>query len=46
VLGAGDRRRFPSDLDQRAGALDAGRTEAGEPDSSPTGENDRCAQRR
>jgi hypothetical protein len=46
VLGAGDRRCRLTVLDQRAWALDGGRTEAGESDSNPTGENDRRAQRR
>jgi hypothetical protein len=46
VLGAGGRRCCITDLDRRSGALDAERTEAGEPGPDPTGKSDRSAQRR
>jgi hypothetical protein len=43
VFGTGGRRCY---LDRRSGALDAERTEAGEPGPDPTGKSDRSAQRR
>ena len=46
VVGAGGRRRCPTDLDRRSGALGAEQTEASEPGPDPTGESDRSAQRR
>ena len=45
VLGAGGYGCCPPVLNRRSGVLDAERTEAREPGSNPTGENDRSAQR-
>ncbi len=46
VRDANGRSCYLNDLDRRCGALDGERTEASRPASDPTGDSDRCAQRR